>query len=108
MLVETGKRITARHIKRSQEAGLKTLEVPDEYLVGRTLGHDVVAKDTGEVLAPANTEIDTALLAKFRQAGIKRSAPLYVNDLDNGPYISTTLNIDQTRTAWRRWSRSTA
>src|SRR5581483_6594304 len=34
VLVEQGKLITARHIKLIQEAGLKHLEVPDEYLVG--------------------------------------------------------------------------
>jgi len=98
VLVETGKRITARHIKLIQEAGLKTLEVPDAYLVGRTLAHDIVAKDTGEVIAPANTEIDATLLGKLRQANIKEFRALYVNDLDKGPYISTTLAIDGTRT----------
>src|SRR5882724_11175418 len=98
VLVETGKRITARHVKLIQEAGLQRLEVPDDYIVGKTLGRDVVAADTGEVLAAANTEITAALLAKFREAKIKSLRALYVNDLDQGPYISTTLAIDQSRT----------
>jgi DNA-directed RNA polymerase subunit beta len=98
VLVEAGKRITARHVKLIQEAGLKRLEVPDEYLVGKTLGRDVVAADTGEVLAPANGEITVTLLAKFREAKIKTLRALYVNDIDKGPYISTTLAIDSTRT----------
>jgi hypothetical protein len=33
---------------------------------------------------------------------------LYVNDLDRGPVHLDTLRIDRPRTAWRRWSRSTA
>ena len=98
VLVEQGKLITARHIKLIQEAGLKHLEVPDEYLVGTIVSRDIVSADTGEVLAPANSEITADLLPKFRAAGIKDLPTLYVNDLDKGPYISTTLQIDPSRT----------
>jgi len=98
VLVEQGKLITARHIKLIQEAGLKHLEVPDEYLVGTIVSRDIISADTGEVLAAANSEISADLLPKFRAAGIKELPTLYVNDLDKGPYVSTTLNIDPSRT----------
>ena len=97
-LVEAGKRITARHIKLITEAGLKALAVPDDYLVGRILSHDIVNPDTGEVLVPANTELKAEHLASFRASKIATVKTLYVNDLDKGPYISTTLNIDPTKT----------
>jgi DNA-directed RNA polymerase subunit beta len=97
LLVEQGKLITARHIKLIQEAGVKQLEVPDAYLIGKILSRDIVDTGSGEVLAPANSEITTELLPKFRAAGIKELPTLYVNDLDKGPYISTTLQIDPTR-----------
>jgi DNA-directed RNA polymerase subunit beta len=98
VLVEAGKRITARHIKLISESGLKTLHVPDSYLVGKILARDLVNTDSGEVIAPANTEITDTHLAAFRKAGVKDFKVLYVNDLDKGPYISTTLAIDPTRT----------
>jgi DNA-directed RNA polymerase subunit beta len=98
VLVEQGKLITARHIKLIQEAGLKRLQVPDAYLTGKIVAKDLVNKDTGEVLAAANSEIDEQLLPKLRAAGIKDLPTLYVNDVDKGPYISTTLNIDATKT----------
>ncbi|MDR3418813.1 MAG: DNA-directed RNA polymerase subunit beta [Nevskia sp.] len=98
VLVEQGKLITARHIKLIQEAGLKHLEVPDEYLVGKILSRDLVNAETGEVLAPANSEITDELLPQFRVAGVKELPTLYVNDLDKGPYVSTTLQIDPSRT----------
>jgi DNA-directed RNA polymerase subunit beta len=98
LLVEAGKPITARHIKMIRDAGIKTLEVPDSYLVGRITARDVVNKDTGEVIAVANTEITEALLPKLRAAGVVELPTLYVNDVDKGPYVSTTLNIDPTRT----------
>ena len=53
-----------------------------------------IDKESGEVLADANAEITEELLEKLREAGIKKFEVLYVNDLDQGPYISNTLNID--------------
>ncbi|HEX4870834.1 MAG TPA: DNA-directed RNA polymerase subunit beta [Nevskiaceae bacterium] len=97
LLVEAGKPITARHVKLIREAGIQHLQVPDEYLEGRILARDIVNTDTGEVVAPANTEITAPLIPKLRAAGVKKLPTLYVNDLDKGPYVSTTLNIDPTR-----------
>ena len=98
VLVEAGKRITARHVRQLEQAKIGTLEVPDDYLVGRILAHDVADPKTGELLSVANDEIDDALLAKFRKAGVASFGTLWVNDLDRGPYISNTLRSDSTRT----------
>src|SRR5688572_667891 len=98
VIVEAGKRITSRHVRQLQQAGIQRLEVPDEYLFGRILSHDVVDSKTGELLASANDEIDEAKLAAFRKAAIASVGTLFVNDLDRGPYISNTLRVDPTRT----------
>ncbi|HEX5062369.1 MAG TPA: DNA-directed RNA polymerase subunit beta, partial [Kofleriaceae bacterium] len=98
VIVEAGKRITARHVRSLQESKIKSLEVPDEYLAGRILAHDIVDKKTGEVLASANDELNEAHLDAFRKAGVDKVATLWVNDLDRGPYISQTLRIDPTKT----------
>jgi len=98
VLVEAGKRITARHVRELERAGIGTLEVPDDYLVGRILAQDVADPKTGELLSVANDEIDDALLVKFRKAGVASFGTLWVNDLDRGPYISNTLRGDSTRT----------
>src|SRR5512146_2685227 len=98
VIVEAGKRVTARHVRALQHAKIKNLEVPDEYLVGRIIAHDTVDKKTGEGLATANTELDLAHLENFRKAGVDQIGTLFVNDLDRGPYISNTLRIDPTKT----------
>jgi DNA-directed RNA polymerase subunit beta len=98
VIVEAGKRITARHVRQLDSAKIKSLEVPDEYLLGRILAHDVVDTKTGELLASANDELNDAHLEAFRKAGIDTIATLWVNDLDRGPYISQTLRIDPTKT----------
>jgi DNA-directed RNA polymerase subunit beta len=98
VIVEEGRRITARHVRQLEEAGVKTLPVPQEYLHEKILAHDVVNKDTGEILAKANEKLTAATLAKLIEAGIESIETLYVNDLDRGAYISDTLRIDPTRT----------
>ncbi|MSQ92515.1 MAG: DNA-directed RNA polymerase subunit beta, partial [Gammaproteobacteria bacterium] len=98
VIVEEGRRITARHVRQLEEAGIKRLAVPLEYLEGRILAHDVVDKATGEVLATANDVLNTALVERFVKAGVTQIGTLYVNDLDRGPYVSDTLRIDATTT----------
>ncbi|AKC86023.1 DNA-directed RNA polymerase subunit beta [Pseudoxanthomonas suwonensis] len=98
VIVEAGKRITARHVRQLEQSQIAALAVPDEYLLGRILAHDVVDANTGELLASANDEISDEQLAAFRKAGVAAVGTLWVNDLDRGPYLSNTLRIDPSRT----------
>ena len=95
-IVPKDKRITVKHIRDMEAAGLKRIDVPDDFLLGRTLGHNVIDTSTGEILANANEEITETLLGKLREAKIAQFKALYTNDLDQGPYISQTLRIDET------------
>ena len=57
-IVEAGRRITARHVRLLEEAGIKRLDVPSEYLVGQDARQDIVDTETGgEVLAECNAEV---------------------------------------------------
>jgi DNA-directed RNA polymerase subunit beta len=98
VIVEEGRRITARHVRDIASAGLTQLDVPVDYLVGKILAHDVVDTDSGEVLAEANEELTTELVEKMVEMGVGEISTLYVNDLDRGPYLSNSLRIDNTRT----------
>lgn len=98
LLVETGRRITARHIRQMVEAKLKELEVKTEYLIGKTICHDIVDKESGEIIVEANAEITPEVLDVIRKAGITSIRTIYTNNLDQGPYISDTLRVDATKT----------
>jgi DNA-directed RNA polymerase subunit beta len=98
VIVEEGRRITARHVRQLEEAGVRRLHVPVEYLEGKVLAHDVADPQTGEVLASANEALTTALVEKFVNANVPEIATLYTNDLDRGPYVSDTLRIDASTT----------
>ncbi len=96
VIVARDKRITVKHIRELEQAGLHRIEVPEDFVVGRILARDLIQTDTGELVARANDEITETLLAKIRVAGIRDIQTLYTNDLDQGPYISQTLAIDDT------------
>jgi DNA-directed RNA polymerase, beta subunit len=96
VIVAKDKRITAKHIRDMEKAGISKIAVPDEFLLGRILSANIVDKETGEVIANANDEITETLLEKLRQAGVAKFNTIYVNDLDQGAYISSTLRIDET------------
>jgi len=95
-IVGKDKRITVKHVREMQEAHLTKIAVPQEFLVGRVLAHNVIDKDSGEVIANANDEITEELLKKLVDAGVGKIQTIYTNDLDQGPYISQTLRMDET------------
>ena len=72
VIVEEGRRITARHIKQLEKAGITELEVPTEYLYGRVLAKDMIDQSTGEVLVECNTELTEEVVTKILDAGNKQ------------------------------------
>ncbi|HNO76124.1 DNA-directed RNA polymerase subunit beta [Nitrosomonas mobilis] len=95
IIVQKDKRITAKHVRDLQQSGMSSVSVPEEFLLGKILAKDIVDKETGEVIALANSEINEVLLANILQASVKEIDTLFVNDLNHGPYISQTLRIDE-------------
>ena len=98
VIVESGRRITARHVRLLERSGLRRLDVPREYLLGRTLARDVIDPETGEIIVQCNTTIDDEMMDNFGERNVKTVETIYTNDLDCGSYISDTLGNDPTRT----------
>jgi len=98
LIIEEGKRITAKHVRDMEKSTVDKLIVPAQYLEGKILAHDIVDEETGELLAAANAELTDELIPFLIESGVEHIQCLYVNDLDRGPYISSTLNIDPSTT----------
>ncbi len=98
LIVEEGKRITAKHVREMEKSSVDKLIVPVEYLETKILAHDIVDEETGELLAAANAELTVELVEELIEKGVDQIQCLYVNDLDRGPFISNTLNIDPSTT----------
>ncbi len=94
VIVEQERRITARHIREIEKAGLTSLMIPSEFLIGKVIAKDIIDTETGEIEFPANTEITEEFLEKITERTGFELETIYTNDLDNGPYIADTLRDD--------------
>ena len=99
VVVEQGRRITARHIRELEKGEVKELEIPSDYLHGRPLAKNLVDEKTGEVLVECNTLLTEEAMTQLAEAGIKEIETLYTNELDCGPFVADTLRQDTTRNA---------
>jgi DNA-directed RNA polymerase subunit beta len=81
VIVEAGKRITAKHIRQLEKNNVKELNVPSDFIVGRVLSHDIIDEETGEVIIEANTEITLEVISEMRKAKVHKFTVLYTNDL---------------------------
>ena len=97
VVVEEGRRITARHIRELEDAKITQLEIPPEYIHGRSLAKNIIDKKTGEVLVECNTDVTAEVMEQLTAAGVDVIETLYTNELDCGPFISDTLRQDSTR-----------
>ena len=96
LIVSKDKRINTKHIRDLEAANITHISVPEDYLLGRVLATQVIDHETGEIVANVNDEITEELISKLRAANIKNIKTLYTNDLNQGPYLSQTLRVDET------------
>jgi len=96
VIVEEGRRITAKHIRQLKKMELKHLEVPYEYLEGKTVANTIVDESTGEIICNCNAEITDELLDKLIESEASSFHVLYTNELDRGAFVSDTMRIDST------------
>lgn len=94
VVVETGRRVTARHIRQLEKDAVTQIEVPVEYVVGKVAAKDYAHPQTGDVVATANQALSLEAIANLSQAGFKHFEVLFTNELDHGAYISETLRVD--------------
>ncbi len=94
ILVEADRRITPRITKILTTARIKSINAPDEYIIGKVIGETVISQETGEILVEPNTEITEDLLITLRNENIESVSLLVTSDVDRGMYISKTLAID--------------
>ena len=95
VIVEKGRRITEKHTKLLEKSGTKVVNAPLEYLIDKVLAGDIVDKDTGEVLLPANTLLNQASIDLLVTTKINNIDIIHINDAENGTYISETLRLDE-------------
>ncbi|HAT49939.1 MAG TPA: DNA-directed RNA polymerase subunit beta [Alphaproteobacteria bacterium] len=93
-LVKPKRKVTARAVRKIKELGLEWIQVPAEDIVGRFIAADL--KDSyGRLLIEAGKEISEDVLIEIDQAGLTTINVLYVDHVNIGSYLVSTLNIDK-------------
>jgi DNA-directed RNA polymerase subunit beta len=95
VVLEAGKKLTARAARQLAEKGLKNLRATDEDLYGQYIAEDLVNPSTGEVYAEAGDEITEKLLKGLLDSGFAEIPVLDIDHVTVGPYIRNTLAVDK-------------
>ena len=99
ILGKKGKKIKKAHLRRFRESGITQLQLEDEDLVGRVLAHDLINRDTGEVLFEANEELDPSKLEVLRQNRIGVFEVIFFDNLRVSSSLRDTLLQDKSQSA---------
>ncbi|MCC2654720.1 MAG: DNA-directed polymerase subunit beta, partial [Microvirga sp.] len=95
VVLEAGKKLTARTARQLAEKGLTNLRATDEDLYGQYIGEDLVNPSSGEIYAEAGDEITEKLLKGLDEAGFTEIPVLDIDHVTIGPYIRNTLAVDK-------------
>ncbi|MEP2001561.1 MAG: DNA-directed RNA polymerase subunit beta, partial [Nitratireductor sp.] len=95
VVVEAGKKITARQAKQLGEKGLKAIRATEEDIFGSYLAEDIVNPATGEIYLEAGDELDEKTLKVLDEAGVQEVQVLDVDHVNIGAYIRNTLAVDK-------------
>ena len=83
-IVKKNTKFTKAAIKKLRDAKIDRLPIDLEELVGKVAAHDVVDKETGEVVLEVNEEVTEAKLEKLREASIEEFKILFIDGLNVG------------------------
>ena len=95
VVLEAGRKMTARTAKQLAEKGLKALKLSDEDLFGHYLAVDLVDAKTGEIHAEAGEEITDKVMELLAENGSKTINVLDIDHVTIGGYIRNTLAVDK-------------
>ena len=95
VVVEAGKKMTARSARLLGERGIKALKAQDEDLYGQYLAEDLFNSATGEIYAEAGDEVTVKTLPGLLEHGFEVLPILDIDHINIGPYVRTTLAVDK-------------
>jgi DNA-directed RNA polymerase subunit beta len=95
VVVETGRKLTARTARQLADKGVKALRAVDADLYGQYIAEDLYDAASGEIFAEAGDEITDKSLVTLLEKGLDELPILDIDHVNVGPYIRNTLKIDK-------------
>jgi DNA-directed RNA polymerase subunit beta len=98
MIAKADRKISRATAKRLTSAGLETVPIGTDELLGKYLAHDVIDETTGEVVVGINEEVTPDVLDKIRLKGIREFSVLYMENPRLDTCMRDTVASDKSRT----------
>ncbi len=95
VVAEAGDKMTARALKKLNEADLKKILVTEEFLVGQFLSQDMIDMKTGQVIFQAGHELSEDDFEQIEDMGLNTLSTLNIDYINKGPHIRNTLAADK-------------
>ena len=95
VVIDAGKKLTARMAKQLSDKGVKAIRASEEDLFGSYLAEDIVNMQTGEIYLEAGDEIDEKHLKVLTDLGYNDIPVLDIDHVNVGAYIRNTLAVDK-------------
>ncbi|MGI8944438.1 MAG: DNA-directed RNA polymerase subunit beta, partial [Qipengyuania sp.] len=90
-----GQKISPRAANKAAKDGLASLLLPTEEIFGRYSARDLIDEKTGRIYIEAGDELGPDNLEVLDKAGIDSIALLDIDDINTGPWIRNTLQVDK-------------
>jgi len=97
VLVKKGRKFSRPALEKIAAAKIKEIPIELEEILGRVAAHDVVDKETGEVILECNEVLTEEKWTEIRSRKIDSIDLLYIDNLNVGPYIRNTLMVDKVK-----------
>ncbi len=98
VLVRAGRKFTRAALRRLESAGVETIPVRRDDLVGSVVAEDIVSPKTGEVIVGFNEELTEEALERIVSEGIRELKTYYIDNLSISASLRNTLLVDKTAT----------
>ncbi|MTI09225.1 DNA-directed RNA polymerase subunit beta [Curvivirga aplysinae] len=95
VVAAAGSKLTARSIRKLEEAGLKEIALHEGEVIGRFIANDIINEETGEIYFEAGDEITAESLELIEDLGLSSIPSLHIDYANVGPYLRNTLAADK-------------
>jgi len=95
VVLTAGRKFTRSALRKLQAAGVETLDLREEEIVGGIVAQPIADPETGEVLLDTNSEVTAEGIAVIREKKITKIPLLYVSGVGTDRTIRDTLTADK-------------
>jgi len=97
VIVKKGRKFTRQALEKLNAAKMSEIPVELDEILGRVSAHDIVDRETGEIILESNEVLTEEKWEEMKARKIESFDLLFIDNLNVGPYIRNTLISDKVK-----------